>query len=293
MNLYEKYSPIAARNSISQFCPPRNYELAGRQFDFVMDTGKESGDIHLDLMDRNRLAWSIHSGGASGEAERYEVRKADDDTYLLTYCVQEPTRENHTFVIDLEQNLVTFLRCTVGENPYYPYLIESHWGFGYIREEGKEHTDLRRHGFTDDVAGTGVRWVYGHNMSTTHVYHNSKWYRIQYANHQEGTSAISDMMHSLPGSDEPADYVKIKDGMYIVSATEQNMEKILGAKMGFRSDTLLFLDNWNRMYSVGRGYGTMTMEGRPDGEIFCMIGKYASQAEVEDHYFTDPNPYLV
>ena len=101
------------------------------------------------------------------------------------------------------------------------------------------------------------------------------------------------MMGSLPGSDEPADYVKIKEGMYIVSATEQNMEKILGAKMGFRSDTLLFLDNWNRMYSVGRGYGTMTREGSPDGEIFCMIGKYASKPEIEEHMFTDPNPYQV
>ena len=243
-------------------------------------------------MDRNRLTWSIHGGAQSGETERYEVRKADDDTYLLTYCVKEP-RANHTFVIDFEQGLVTFLRCSVGENAYYPYLIDSHWGFGYIKVEGEEHTDLRRHGFTDDVMGTGVRWVYGHNMSTTHVYHNSNWYRIQYAARQSGTSGISSMMGSLPGSDEPADYVKIKEGMYIVSATEQNMEKILGAKMGFRSDTLLFLDNWNRMYSVGRGYGTMTREGSPDGEIFCMIGKYASKPEIEDHMFTDPNPYQV
>ncbi len=292
MNLFEKYAPLAARNSISQFCPPRNFELAGKQFDFVIDTGKESGDIHLDLLDENRLTWSIRSGASSGEADRYEVRKADDYTYLLTYCVKEP-RANHTFVIDKEQGLVTFLRCSVGENPYYPYLIESHWGFGYIQEEGKEHTDLRRHGFTDDVAGTGVRWVYGHTMSTTHVYHNSNWYRIQYVKQQAGTSSISGMMGSLPGSDEPADYVKIKEGMYIVSATEQNMEKILGAKMGFRSDTLLFLDNWNRMYSVGRGYGTMTREGHPDGEIFCMIGKYASQPDIDEHMFTDENPYLV
>ena len=243
-------------------------------------------------LDRNRLTWSIHGGAQTGETDRYEVRKADDDTYLLTYCVKEP-RANHTFVIDMEQGLVTFLRCSVGENPYYPYLIDSHWGFGYIKVEGEEHTDLRRHGFTDDVMGTGVRWVYGHNMSTTHVYHNSNWYRIQYVARQSGTSGISSMMSSLPGSDEPADYVKIKEGMYIVSATEQNMEKILGAKMGFRSDTLLFLDNWNRMYSVGRGYGTMTREGSPDGEIFCMIGKYASKPEIEDHMFTDPNPYQV
>ncbi len=291
MNLCEKFAPIASRNSISQFCPPRCYELAGKTFDFVMDTGIETGDIHLELLDRQNVRWSIRSGMSTGESSRYEVRKADDDTYLLTYCNEEP-RSNHTFIIDMEQGLVTFLRCSIGENPYYPYLIDSHWSFGYIVEEGKEHTDRRRHGFTDDVAGTSVRWHYGHAMSTVHVYHNSNWYRIRYSN-QAGTNAISSMMHSLPGSDEPSDYIKIKEGMYVVSATEQNMEKILGAKMGFRSDTLLFLDNWNRMYSVGRGYGTATHEGTPDREIFCMIGKYAEPETVEEHYFTDDNPYLV
>jgi len=293
MNLVEKYGPIAARNSISQYCPPKCFELAGKEFDFVMDTGECSGDIHLEFVDENKVNWSIMSGKFSGSSERYECRKADDYTYLVTYCMPEPNRENHTFVIDKEQGLVTFLRCVVGENPYWPYLIDSHWAFGYIKIEGEEHTDIKRHTFTDEVAGTGVRWVYGHNMSTTHVYHSSNWYRIQYAARQSGTAGISSMMTSLPGSDEPADYVKIKDGMYIVSATEQNMEKILGAKMGFRSDTLLFLDNWNRMYSVGRGYGTMTREGSPDGEIFCMIGKYASKPEIEEHMFTDPNPYQV
>lgn len=292
MNLAEKFGPIAARNSISQFCPPRCYELAGKTYDFVIDTGLETGDIHLEFIDRNKLTWSIRNGKFSGEAEHYEVRKADDDTYLLTYCNQEP-RSNHTFIIDEEQGLVTFLRCSVGENPYYPYLVDSHWGFGYIKVEGEEHTDLRRHGFTSDVAGTCVRWHYGHQMATTHVYHNSNWYRIRYSNNQAGTNAISSMMRSLPGSDEPCDYVKIKDGMYVNSCTEQNMEKILGAKMGFRSDTLLFLDNWKRMYSVGRGYGTSTREGAPDREIFCMIGKYAEIVEVEENLFTDPCPYMV
>ena len=103
---------------------------------------------------------------------------------------------------------------------------------------------------------------------------------------------LNSAMTALPGPDEPAFYVKIKEGMYLVSVTEQNMEKILGDKMGFRSDTLCFLDNWNRMYSVGRGYGTSTM-GDKESEIFVMIGKYGSPEEVDDHFFTDPCPYLV
>jgi hypothetical protein len=102
---------------------------------------------------------------------------------------------------------------------------------------------------------------------------------------------FTEMMKKMPGSDEPAYYVKIKEGIYLVSITEQNMEKILGDKVGFRSDTLCFLDNWNRLYSVGRGFGTMTTDAK-DREIFVMIGKYGSPEEVDKHLFTDPNPYL-
>ena len=46
------------------------------------------------------------------------------------------------------------------------------------------------------------------------------------------------------------------------------------------------------MYSVGRGYGTATHEGK-DSEIFVMIGKYGTPEEVDEHFFTDPCPYLV
>ncbi len=196
--------------------------------------------------------------------------------------------------------------CTLGENAYYPYLIQSHFTFGYIRIEGKPHTGKQRHGFTDDCTGTGIRWVYGHDNSTVHVYYCSNWYRIAYS--REGTSMneitddpVSDAaaaanrlrqaMRELPGSDEPAYYVKIKDGIYLVSITEQNMEKYYGAKVGFRSDTLCFLDNWHRFYSVGRAFGTMTINNE-DREMFFMIGKYGKPEKIAENFFTDPNPYL-
>jgi hypothetical protein len=36
----------------------------------------------------------------------------------------------------------------------------------------------------------------------------------------------------------------------------------------------------------------MTTDGK-DREIFVMIGKYGSPVDVDEHLFTDPNPYLV
>jgi hypothetical protein len=309
MNLAKNFGPKAAALSIGQFCPPKCFELAGKRFDFVVDTGEETGDAVLNFIDETHVEWSIKSSG-SLKTDPYECRKSDDYTYLVTYCIDGKTpRENHTWVIDKEQGLVTFLRCTLGENPYWPYLIESHFGFGYIKIEGQPHTDLKRHGFTDDTVGTSVKWTYGHELATVHVYYHPHWYRIGYpktatapqkptdANDQPAPDAsfnntMGEMMKKLPGSDEPCYYVKIKEGIYLESATEQNMEKLIGEKIGFRSDTLCFLDNWNRLYSVGRGFGTMTMNGT-EGPIFVMIGKYGTPEEVDEHFFTDPNPYLV
>jgi hypothetical protein len=298
LDLVKKFGPIASSKSIGQFCPPKCFELAGKKFDFVLDTGDDTGSSELHFLDETKVEWRIKNGD-NLKTDTYECRKSDDWTYLVSYSLEGKTpRENHTWVIDKEQGLVTFLRCPLGENPLWPLLIESHFSFGYIKEDGKEHTDLRRHGFTDDCIGTGVKWVYGHEMATVHVYHASNWYRITYPKSNKASDApdsispIREMMKKMPGSDEPAFYVKIKEGMYLVSVTEQNMEKILGDKLGFRSDTLCFLDNWNRLYSVGRGFGTATRDGQ-ESEIFVMIGKYGMAEEVDEHFFTDPNPYLV
>ena len=298
MDLMEKYGPDAAKLSIRQYCPPRCFELAGKTLRFVVDTNENTGEYCLNFLDETRLEWGL-AGGPMKE-ESYECRKGDDWTYLLTYNIsgKEP-RENHTWVIDKAQGLVTFLRCALGENPYWPLLVQSHFGFGYIKVEGQEHTGLSRHGFTSDVAGTCVRWTYGHNLSTVHVYHDVNWYRIGYPKNRlddtdipDATKRISALMKEMPSSDEPAQYVKIKDRMYLVSVTEQNLEKLLGERFGFRSDTLCFLDNWERLYSVGRAFGTVTADG-VDRELTLMIGKYGAPEEVDEHFFTDPVPYVV
>ena len=74
MNLFEKYDSIALRGSISQFCPPRCFELAGKTIDFAIDCGLETGDIHLELVDRENVKWSIRSGQSSGgvRIQRYK-----------------------------------------------------------------------------------------------------------------------------------------------------------------------------------------------------------------------------
>jgi hypothetical protein len=297
-----------------QYVPPRSFELAGQTFELLMDDGY---DLVLNFIDNKTVEWYyLDKEPKTPLSAEYECRKGDDTTYLVTWCPDFTDilhRENQTFVIDLEQYLVTQLIATVGKNPRWPYLVDSEFVFGAIKQEGVEYKHFPRHGFSSDVAGNIVQWQYAPEMATVHVYYTRDWYRISYPRDNiksQDAVAVNEQMNAmvsaLPSSDEPAYYVKIKEGMYLISCTEQNMEKLAGAAMGFRSDTLCFLDNYNHCYDVGRGFGTMTAKTDPadpnskttDSPIFVMIGAYGKIIDPATDEFwqkmlTDKNPYLI
>ena len=281
--------------SIDQYCPPLCFELAGQELELVMDDGY---DQTLRFVDGQQLEWGPLGGEL--QTESYKCLKADDETYLVNFERAGVTpRECYTYVLDKENMLVTRLIAKVGENPRYPYLINTHFEFGAIRKADGSLT-FQRHGYTSDVIGTCVQWTYGCELATVHVYYCANFYRITYPadrvvseESKAQNAEFNDVVASLPSSDEPAVYVKIKDRMYLTSIIEQNMEKLTAGKLsGFRSNTLCFLQNYSRMYQVGRGFGTTsTPEG--DQPINIMIGAYGKPAEVDPGFFNDPNPSLV
>ena len=55
MNLAKKYGPVASKFSIGQYCPPACYELAGKRFELVMDTGEDTGDAVLNFPGETEL----------------------------------------------------------------------------------------------------------------------------------------------------------------------------------------------------------------------------------------------
>jgi len=293
-----------------QYVPPRSFELAGQTFELQMDDGY---DMVLSF-DKKTLNWNyVNKEPSQPVTDDYDCMKADDTTYFISLMLHDKDfehRESWIFVLDLEQHLVTHLRNPVGENPRWPLLINSHFVFGAIKQDGVEYKSYPRHGFTDDMIGNVVQWQYSPEMATVHAYYASDFYRITYPRDQarskeaiEQAESMNAMVNSLPSSDEPAHYVRIKKGLYLVTVTEQNMEKLLGSAMGFRSDTLTFLDNYNTCYDIGRGFGTMTTKNPDTGEetnanINVLIGAYARIIDTtKDEFWTkftgDPNPYLV
>lgn len=107
---------------------------------------------------------------------------------------------------------------------------------------------------------------------------------------------FNEILAKLPSSDEPTAYIKIKDGMYLFSLTEANMERHLGAEMPYRSNTMCFLQNYKRVYLAGRAFGTTTIDGE-DTDLHITFSAYGKILEAKEEYLqkmlTDPNPYIV
>jgi hypothetical protein len=200
--------------------------------------------------------------------------------------------------------LVTRLICSIGKNKRWPYLMTEEIEFGAIKQDNVEYKPYPRHGYTTDMIGNVMEWTYGSKLSTTHVYHCANFYRITFARSREASLedareayAFNNMAYNLPSSDEPTDYIKIKDGMYLVSLTESNCEKLLGPLVGFRSNTLCFLQNYKGGgYVIGRGFGTSTIDGK-DIETNIMIGAFGYFVDTPDEelqsLLKNPNPYIV
>ena len=95
--------------SISHFARANSFELSGQELYLVMDDG-----YNCILKFDGKKCISGIEGQETHESE-YMCFKADDTTYLVTFEISE--KENHAYVIDMEQRLVTRLICKKGVHP--------------------------------------------------------------------------------------------------------------------------------------------------------------------------------
>ena len=292
MNLAKDY-PRKDYN-ITQFTQPHVTELKGKSFRFVLDNGKV---YLLDIVSDTECRWGYE--GDEMKSAKYECLKGDDTTYLLDFDLVEkmgaPDEENHLFVIDLEQRLVTMMRAYIGYNPRFPWLVKSEFEFGAIDMEGYE-LPFKRHCFTADMFGTRIEWHWGTEMVTRHQYFSPNFYRITWP---EVSSAIDKLgapfMKYLPSSDEIAYYIKLKDNLFLFSLTEEMMERLVDGQMPhFRSNCMTFIQNYERMYHVGRTYGHKDL---PDGSatVPCRVlfGAFGNPVKLPDDFINADNAYTV
>ena len=287
MRMYNKFD----NRTIAQYDTPQNCELAGQKFLFVMDDGI---DYSLRFINGGTLEWNFED--EEPKKASYFCKKSDDTTYLVSYELENTDkRTNHTWVIDLENWLVTRIIAVIGEHPKMEYFITPKYEFGAIKRENMETPIYPRHGFTDDVTGTIVQWNYG-SMETVHVYYCSNFYRVTYPPEKASSRVFNAAMAKLPSPDEPAVYIKIKEAIYLMSITEANLERVAPGAIDFRCNTMAFLQNYKNVTQTGRAFGTTTFDGgvQPLHLTFTAYGKIIDP--IEEYLYktmTDPNPYIV
>jgi len=273
--------------TINQFTQPCCFELEGESFYFVMDDGH---DIKLRITGRSSCEVAIDD--ERPKTETYRCLKGDDTTYLLLYEVEgAKLRTGMTFVIDLEQRLVTLLKCVVGENPKYPLLVNSCFEFGAIEAPGEE-LPFKRHAFTDDLIGTCVQWHWKSAFYTQHSYYCTSFYRIALPEESEASRSLGETVRYTPSSDEWARYIKIKENMYLFVLAEIYSEMLAGDNGRFRSNNMAFLQNYDRMYHVGRHFGHSMDNGKVvPGSI--LFGAFGQPVQFKQEFLDAPNPYVV
>ena len=274
---------------LSQYRPHPNYELAGRSFHLIMDNG---GEVTVRFLTGNRL--ELERKGQR-YVEQYDCAKGADLAYFVNLEItNSKPRNNVTLILDLMTRLVTIVDTYSNYRDGLPMLVDHVYDFGAIDLPGYT-LPMKRHGYTTDLVGKRIQWHYSPEFSIVHVYYHPNYIRATFS-----PEALARMTMPAPGSnadgwavypyDEKAVYVKIREGLYVVSFTEQNY-----SKRGKIGNSLLFLMDTDRLHDVGRSFGHAGQFGamtfHPENYLFGAYGEYMApngdeQMETEPPFYT-------
>ena len=81
--------------------------------------------------------------------------------------------------------------------------------------------------------------------------------------------------------EEPADYIKIKEGIYVFNANEE-----MACRSRGQGNNLFFLMNLNRMHDVGRSFGH-NGDGGPENYTYGAFGEYYDTSELHARKSTE------
>ena len=268
----KEFPDVEFEGVVSQYRAPLVYELAGKSFHLILDNGEEGALIfHTGRL----LTWSL-VGGESW-TERYECNKIDEDTYLVVFEItNSKPRTGITFILDMEQSLVTEVLAYQGTNRKYPDMVYNDFVFGAIALDNRP-LPKKRHGFTDALMGTRIIWRYYANAERgiPHVYADPNYMRLPLPP-EDDHSPMAEAMRANP-YDEPARFIKIKENIYAASFLEQHHTE----RGGIGNNMLVCLDI-ARLKNIGRSFG-LHRDHTPENYIFNAYGKWMDAGE-NDRY---------
>ena len=274
-----QYREDREHQSTDKYLYPTDYSLAGKTFVLAMDDGET---YTVRFLTGEALMWAKQ--GEPFRWEKYACLESEESSYfVVSYRASQPVRTCIALVLDTEQSLVTACYSRQGYYPKRPRLVKTDFIFGAIQVDGQP-LPIKRHCFTSDLNGKQITWRYSSGFLNTHLYIDSNYYRIRPIRQAFGQETEGDSKDPL--FEEPSSYIKIKDGMYLISFIENNLNKYDPLRGG---NNLIVLTNEKKMFDVGRTF-CLNKEQKPDGGVFIAYGEVTDEYVELAHL---PSPYRV
>ena len=204
-------------------CMPNSDMLKNREF--TVKFGDKA--FSYKIAGKFDMQFKLTSDG-EWKSERYEAFEADENLAFFTHSTNglAPV-EIYQYALDFTTGLATCLISRMNNEDYTREATQE-WLFGYISGGSNSFAPTtERHGFTDELVGTSFTWTYGDNMFSQHIYSTAESY------------SWSIFMNNIPGMmwSSPCKYVKIRDGVYMMSWIEHRSQGIQGTYL-FNTKTM-------------------------------------------------------
>ena len=287
----ELYNPVSKRESpraMQQYRIPETNELAGRALELSFDG---LGTYFIHFIDKFHLAYAKE--GEMFRYEKYEAVKSDETTYLFKFLLSGSRPVTSVSIVwDRLSTLATCILAQAGANPEHPRLVTSKAYFG-AEKRGRLPLSAQRHCYTDELVGKRVEWKYNQSDSVMHCYHGEDHFRLGNSEKVLAPDApereirhweyLTGRTKIYPFYEEPAYFIKIKEGMYLYSVTESNINHLIPEAGGGQ---MLILLNCSGPRYIGRDFGVLP-DGTPD---FKFIGAIGSFCDEPDSVEAEPYP---
>jgi len=223
----EKYA-MGGPFSSGPYKPKDSDALTGKTVDMTF------GDYSLSCRfeSTNTVVWSENGGAEHTEFCQVHEAPGYDDVFLIVfYCAGSKPPRAMNLVLDLGTGLVTQCDAHLGV-PGAAIEVGREFRFGRVAGAGE---DIPLHGFTTELVGKAVTWHYGGGApDVRHIYTMPLYYTYIMIRGDQCWTASN-----------PADYIKIRDDLYVFSFVEER-------QAGLQS---LFLINMKEIHDVGAFFG--------------------------------------
>ena len=170
-----------SKYGVSQYRFAHNYDLRDKSFTIIYDARKYT----LSFKGRDTISFD---DGKGGEIDACECLKIEAETYFIRFG-------SNYAVFDLEAGAATL--ALAGEHVV-----------GSIEAPGVPAAAAGAlHGYSDEMTGTGVRWMLGCFRFTDHIYFCADKARASWSPKEKDFK------------DYDAKYIKIKEGIFLVDVT--------------------------------------------------------------------------